>query len=55
MLYYCEREVVQSAIEDAPPEGVPFTLLECERDDPVLQSVQRARLAALLDRERQQK
>jgi len=53
MLFYCEREVVVSAIEDAPPEGVPFTLLECERDDPVLRSLQRARLALLLERERQ--
>ena len=53
ILFYCEREVVASAIEDAPPEGVPFTLLECERDDPVLRSLQRARLALLLERERQ--
>ena len=51
LMYYCEREVIVSAIEDAPVEGVPFTVIECEKDDPVLHSLQRSRLAKLLERQ----
>jgi hypothetical protein len=51
IMYYCEREVIVSAIEDAPIEGVPFTVIECEKDDPVLHSLQRFRLAKLLERQ----